>query len=39
MESRNYRINFTPVASEDLEAIFRYISEELHAEGAKTHRG
>ena len=34
MESRNYRIIFTPVASEDLEAIYRYISKELHAEGA-----
>ena len=34
MESRNYRITFTPVASEDLEAIYRYISKELHAEGA-----
>ena len=34
MESRNYRIKFTPIASEDLEEIYRYISKELHAEGA-----
>ena len=34
MESRNYQIKFTPIAREDLEEIYRYISKELHAEGA-----
>ena len=34
MVSRNYRIKFTPIASEDLEKIYRYISNELYAEGA-----
>ena len=33
MESRrNYRIKFTPIASEDVEDIYRYISKELYAE-------
>jgi len=34
MESRNYQIKFTPIAREDLEEIYRYISEKLDAEGA-----
>lgn len=34
MENRNYQIKFTPLASEDLEGIYRYITKELHAEEA-----
>ena len=34
MANRHYQIKFTPIASEDLEEIYRYISQELYAEGA-----
>ena len=36
MQNKNYRIKFTPIASEDLEEVYHYISKELYAEAAAT---
>ncbi|UOE93617.1 type II toxin-antitoxin system RelE/ParE family toxin [Alkalihalobacillus sp. LMS39] len=34
MEKANYSLKFTPAASDDLETIYQYISNELHNESA-----
>ena len=36
MEENNYSVYFTKVAANDLDNIYRYISEELFAESATT---